>query len=141
MKVKVVETSEERQQAFNVRTNVFVNEQNVPPDIELDAFDEEAIHLIGFENDTPIAASRVRFVDAYGKLERICVLRDRRGNFYGKQLIQEMEDIIVNEGYTKAKLNAQTHALDFYRNLGYKIVSEEFMDAGIPHVTMVKELT
>ncbi|MBP1947212.1 GNAT family N-acetyltransferase [Virgibacillus litoralis] len=140
MRIKVVETNDQRQQAYNVRTAVFVDEQNVPPEEELDAFDEQAIHLIGYDNDKPIAASRVRFVDSYGKLERICVLKDERGKSNGAQMIESMEAIIKNEGYDKAKLNAQTHAIDFYQRLGYKTISGEFMDAGIPHVAMVKEL-
>lgn len=140
MKIKIVKTDEEKQQVFNVRTTVFVNEQNVPPEEELDVFDEHALHLAGYDIDKPIAASRVRFVDDYGKLERICVLKKYRGKSYGSKLIQEMEAIIKREGYTQAKLNAQTHAIDFYHRLGYETISEEFLDAGIPHVAMVKAL-
>lgn len=51
-----------------------------------------------------------------------------------------MEKAIAQKGYQKAKLNAQTHAEDFYKKLEYKTVSGEFLDAGIPHITMVKEL-
>ncbi|MGP4106708.1 GNAT family N-acetyltransferase [Virgibacillus sp. L01] len=141
MRIEVVETNDQRQQAYNVRTAVFVDEQNVPPEEELDAFDEQSIHLIGYDTDKPIAASRVRFVDNYGKLERICVLKDQRGKSNGAQMIESMEAIIKNEGYAKAKLNAQTHAIDFYQRLGYKVISGEFMDAGIPHVAMTKELS
>ncbi|WP_010529958.1 GNAT family N-acetyltransferase [Lentibacillus jeotgali] len=140
MIIKTVETSEEKQLAYDVRTNVFVHEQNVPPEVEIDEFDEQAIHLIGYKNDVPIAACRVRFLDHYGKLERICVLKDQRGKSYGSELIHTMEDVIRKEGYEKAKLNAQTHAIDFYQRLGYDVVSGEFMDAGIPHVTMKKIL-
>lgn len=140
MIIKTVETPEEKEQAYSVRTNVFVHEQNVPPEIEIDEFDEEAIHLIGYEKDVPIAAARVRFAEDYGKLERICVLKDQRGKSHGSEIIRAMEDIIRKEGFQKAKLNAQTHATRFYQRLGYHVVSEEFMDAGIPHVTMTKTL-
>ncbi|WP_077325159.1 GNAT family N-acetyltransferase [Virgibacillus siamensis] len=142
MKIKVTGSDAEKQQAFDVRTKVFVDEQNVPPEEELDAFDEDqmTIHFIGHENDQLIAASRLRFVDTYGKLERICVLKEHRGNAHGTQLIGAMEARIQREGLTKSKLNAQTHAVDFYKRLGYEVVSGEFLDAGIPHVTMVKEL-
>ncbi|HLR61660.1 MAG TPA: GNAT family N-acetyltransferase [Lentibacillus sp.] len=140
MIIKAIETPEEKQLAYDVRTTVFVHEQNVPPEVEIDEFDEEALHLIGYENDMPIAASRVRFVDQYGKLERICVLKNQRGKSYGAELIRTMEDVIRKEGYEKSKLNAQTHAIDFYQRLGYDVVSGEFMDAGIPHVTMTKTL-
>ncbi|MFD1360141.1 GNAT family N-acetyltransferase [Lentibacillus salinarum] len=140
MNIKVVETPEEKQHAFEVRTTVFVDEQNVPPEVEIDTYDGQAIHLIGYEDGLPIAASRVRFVDSFGKLERICVLKSQRGKSHGANMIQAMETIISNKGYTTAKLNAQTHAINFYQRLGYDVVSEEFMDAGIPHVTMTKQL-
>ncbi|WP_163972054.1 GNAT family N-acetyltransferase [Oceanobacillus halotolerans] len=140
MNIKVVETKAEKDQAFHVRNIVFVDEQNVPPEIEVDEHDDTAIHFIGYEDGEPIAAGRMRWVDEYGKLERICVLKEHRGKNYGKEMILFIEDIIQDKGNKKAKLNAQKHAEGFYKSLGYKTVSGEFMDAGIPHVTMVKEL-
>lgn len=140
MNMKIAETTKEIDQAYTIRMKVFVDEQHVPPEIEIDEHDETAIHFIGYEDGEPIAASRLRFIDGYGKLERICVLKAFRGKSNGKQLIQTMEKVIKEHGYEKAKLNAQTHAQPFYEKLGYRTVSDEFMDAGIPHVTMVKEL-
>ncbi|RDW18290.1 GNAT family N-acetyltransferase [Oceanobacillus arenosus] len=140
MIVRVIESDNELQQAFNVRMEVFVLEQKVSEDIEIDELEEEATHFIGYEDMTPIAASRLRFVEEYGKLERICILKDYRGKSHGKELIEAMEATISAKGYKKAKLNAQTHAEGFYQKLGYTTVSGEFLDAGIPHVTMIKEL-
>ncbi|WP_404451790.1 GNAT family N-acetyltransferase [Virgibacillus necropolis] len=140
MDIKQVETNGELEQAYHVRTVVFVEEQKVPPEEELDEYDKEANHFVGYVNEVPIAASRLRFVDSYGKLERICVLDTERGKSYGKMIIQRMEFEIKNNGFEKAKLNAQTHAEEFYQRLGYETVSGEFMDAGIPHVTMIKDL-
>ena len=140
MNTKIVDTQEELEHAYKVRMNVFVEEQNVPPEEELDELDASATHFITYDDMLPIAASRLRFVDEYGKMERICVLKDYRGKSYGKQIILEMEKVIAAKGYKKAKLNAQTHAEDFYRKLGYQTVSGEFLDAGIPHVTMIKEM-
>lgn len=54
--------------------------------------------------------------------------------------MHKMEDIAREQGISKLKLNAQTHAENFYKKLGYETVSGLFMDAGIPHVTMVKEI-
>ncbi|WP_047982360.1 GNAT family N-acetyltransferase [Ornithinibacillus contaminans] len=139
MKIIIAETDDAIQQAFQVRTTVFVEEQHVPAEEELDEHDKSAIHFVGFEGDQPIAASRLRFVESYGKLERICVLHEFRGKSYGKEIILAMEEVIKENGYTKAKLNAQTHAETFYQKLGYETVSGEFMDAGIPHVTMIKQ--
>lgn len=140
MIIKKASSPQDKQAAFNVRSEVFVKEQHVPLSIELDALDEEAIHFIGYDDTTPIAASRLRIVNDYGKLERICVLQSYRKHSYGKQLITHMESEIRSMGYRKAILNAQTHALPFYERLGYSVCSNEFIDAGIPHVTMEKEL-
>jgi predicted GNAT family N-acyltransferase len=139
MNIKIVETEKEKEHAFQVRTIVFVEEQLVPVEEEIDEHDKTAIHFVGYEDQTPIAASRLRFVEEYGKLERICVLKEFRGKSHGKEIIAVMEEMIKRNGYQKAKLNAQTHAEGFYQKLGYKTVSDEFLDAGIPHVTMIKE--
>lgn len=141
MNIQLVETAEEKQDAFSIRFNVFVGEQGVPEDIELDEHDDDAIHFICYSNTRkPIAASRIRFIDGAGKLERICVLKDYRGKSIGSKLIQKMEDTIRSHDVHVAQLNAQTHATDFYRRLGYHVISESFMDAGIPHVAMEKRI-
>jgi predicted GNAT family N-acyltransferase len=140
LEVKIVHNPQQLQDAYLIRKLVFIEEQKVPEHLEMDEFDETAIHFVGYENGHPVAASRLRFVDEYGKLERICVLKEFRGRHFGQQIIHEMEKVINAKGYKKAKLNAQTHAESFYQSLGYHTVSGEFMDAGIPHVTMIKTL-
>lgn len=140
MEIKIAETKEELEQAYHIRMVVFVEEQGVPVEEELDEHDASAIHFIVLDNDEAIAASRLRFTeDGYGKLERICVLKEHRGKSVGKQLILKMEEEIKRQDYQKVKLHAQTYALEFYEKLDYHVVSDEFLDAGIPHVTMIKE--
>ena len=141
MNIKVVQTKEEKNQAFQIRTTVFVEEQKVSMKEEIDEFEDSAIHFLGYENNLPVAASRLRWLDDYGKLERVCILKEHRGQSYGTDMINRMELEVTNKGYTKTKLNAQTRAVDFYKRLGYTVVSDEFLDAGIPHVTMTKQLT
>lgn len=140
MDIKIEATDQQQQDEYDVRNTVFVDEQNVPPELEIDDLEDQAIHFVGYENNQPIAAGRIRLVDDYGKLERVCVLKEFRGKSFGKQIILEMERVIAAKGLTKAKLNAQTQAEPFYQSLGYKTISDEFMDAGIPHVTMIKTL-
>lgn len=140
MKVKIAHTKQEKNDVFQIRTTVFIHEQHVPPEREVDQFDGDAIHFIGYVGHTPISAGRLRFVDDYGKLERICTLKEHRGKSYGKKIINKMEETIQKHQVNQAKLNAQTHAINFYKRLGYQVMSEEFIDAGIPHVTMVKTI-
>ncbi|MYL50123.1 GNAT family N-acetyltransferase [Halobacillus litoralis] len=140
MDIVKVRNKQQKDDAFYVRRVVFVDEQQVPLEIEIDEFDDTAIHFVGYEEKQPVAASRLRFVHGFGKLERICVTKENRGRSYGKQIIKSMEDVIRDYAFDKAKLNAQTHAEVFYESLGYVTISDPFMDAGIPHVTMVKKL-
>ncbi|MEQ6375526.1 GNAT family N-acetyltransferase [Bacillaceae bacterium S4-13-58] len=142
LNIRVVQSATELEDAYHVRRDVFVMEQKVPESIEIDDHDRTAIHFVGYADQRPVSAGRMRFVDNYAKLERVSVMKPFRGHGYGKQLILEMEKIAKEKGYTQTKLNAQDHAEEFYRNLGYHTISKEpFMDAGIPHVTMIKDLT
>ncbi|WP_066187143.1 MULTISPECIES: GNAT family N-acetyltransferase [Gracilibacillus] len=140
--MEIIEAKNEKVLAdgYKVRFEVFVDEQQVPKDLEIDEWEEAATHFVGYRNNQPIAASRMRFVDQYAKMERICVVKAHRNQGLGKELLLFMEDVAKKQQYTKAKLNGQIQAVDFYQHLGYHIVSDEFLDAGIPHVTMVKQL-
>jgi predicted GNAT family N-acyltransferase len=140
VKVKVVENQKELEDAYYVRKTVFVEEQNVPLEEEIDAYEDAAEHFIMYHEEAPIAAGRFRFVDGYGKVERICVMKEARKTGAGKAIMNAIEDYARQKDIHKLKLNAQTHAIPFYAGLGYEIFSEEFLDAGIPHKTMLKEL-
>jgi len=140
MTVKIITTDEELAEAYDIRKTVFVKEQHVPVELEIDEFEQDAIHFLCSDNNQHIGASRLRIVDHFGKLERICVLKEARGNNYAKQLIDAMERELTNQGITEARLNAQTYIVPLYESVGYKVVSPEFMDANIPHVEMVKDL-
>ncbi len=142
MIVTVVENKRDKEHIFKIRRSVFVNEQKVPLEEEIDEFDDSdsVIHLLGTDHNNPVAASRIRFVEDYAKLERIAVLKEFRGRNFGAEMVIAMEDVILNHNYKKSVLNAQTYAEDFYKKLGYTTTSDVFMDAGIPHITMNKKL-
>jgi predicted GNAT family N-acyltransferase len=138
--VKIVEYQKELDDAFSVRKTVFIHEQNVPAEEEIDQYEEEAAHFVMYKDKSPIGAGRFRVLDGYGKVERICVLKEARKSGAGKAIMGEIEKFASTKGVNKLKLNAQTHAIPFYSDLGYEVVSEEFLDAGIPHKTMVKKI-
>lgn len=140
MIVKVVENQKEFNDALSIRRTVFIDEQNVPEDEEIDQHEEDAVHFVLYKENAPIGAGRFRVVDGYGKVERICVLEEMRKTGAGKQIMTGIEDFARKQQIRKLKLNAQTHAIPFYAGLGYEIISEEFMDAGIPHKTMTKNI-
>lgn len=82
--VKIVENEKELNDAYTVRKVVFVREQNVPIEEEIDQYEDEATHFVLYEEGAPIGAGRFRIVEGYGKVERICVLKDARKSGAGK---------------------------------------------------------
>ncbi|MEO4054276.1 GNAT family N-acetyltransferase [Solibacillus sp. CAU 1738] len=139
--VKSVTTNEQLQQAFAIRTKVFVEEQGVPVHLELDEHDKTALHFIVMDGDTTIAAARLReFEPQVGKVERVCVLSEYRGKRLGILLMEYIEQVAKESNLKKLKLNAQSYAVPFYEKLQYVVTSPEFMDAGIPHRAMEKNI-
>ncbi|WP_110113410.1 GNAT family N-acetyltransferase [Bacillus sp. CGMCC 1.16541] len=139
MNVTIANNEKKRNDAYAVRKKVFVDEQNVPVEEEIDQYEDEATHIVVYDQNHPVGAGRFRIVDGYGKIERICVLPSHRQHGVGKQIMLYMEHVASTHDVNKLKLNAQTQAEAFYQKLGYKTISDEFLDAGIPHVTMIKE--
>lgn len=140
MKIITARTQQQQDDAYFVRKTVFVEEQGVPAELEIDQHDKTAVHIVAYDKERPVGAGRFRIVDGYGKVERVCVLSSHRKDGVGKQLMLKMQEVAKEQGVPKLKLNAQTHAEGFYKHLGYETVSDEFLDAGMPHVTMIKEL-
>ncbi|MED1567830.1 GNAT family N-acetyltransferase [Bacillus paramycoides] len=143
MESKLITAFIDLETAFHIRKEVFVKEQSVPLEDEFDTFDrigEECKHILVYYNELPVGTGRIRFVDGIGKLERICILKDYRKYGLGKVIIQSLEEIARNNEANKVKLHGQTHAEGFYKKLGYQTSSNVFMEDGIPHILMTKEL-
>ncbi|MET1014517.1 MAG: GNAT family N-acetyltransferase [Paenisporosarcina sp.] len=138
---KRVETEKEQNDAYYVRKVVFVEEQAVPVHLELDEHDSTAIHFIAYDGSQPIGAGRIREPEpGIAKVERVCILPNYRGKHLGNLMMDTMEEYAMQAGLSTVKLNAQSYAIPFYEKLNYKITSPEFLDAGIPHRAMEKEL-
>ena len=91
IEVKAVSNEQELKEAFSIRRKVFVDEQQVPEEEEIDAFESEAAHFLLSINKKPAGAGRLRVVEGYGKVERICILREYRGTGAGKALMDKIE--------------------------------------------------
>ncbi|KYD10214.1 GNAT family N-acetyltransferase [Heyndrickxia sporothermodurans] len=140
MKVIQVETEEQLNDAFTIRKKVFVEEQHVDVEEEIDQYEENSEHFVLYDENNAAGAGRFRILDGKGKVERICILPAYRGKGAGKIVMDAIEQYAAQQDVHVLKLNAQTHAIPFYEKLGYKVISEEFMDAGIPHKTMEKRI-
>ncbi|WP_042471275.1 GNAT family N-acetyltransferase [Bacillus ndiopicus] len=134
-------SEEQLQRAFDIRKKVFVEEQGVPIHLELDEYDKTAYHFIVIDGERTIAAARLReYEPLVGKVERVCVLSEYRGQRLGFLLMEHIEQVAKEKGWEKLKLNAQSYAVPFYEKLQYIVTSPEFLDAGIPHRAMEKSI-
>lgn len=143
MLITKITEQEELKKAFAIREEVFVNEQGCPLEDEFDQFDNlDAMckHILVHYNDQAVGTGRVRFIQDVGKLERICILEPYRKFGIGKGIVSKLEEIAVEQGAAKVKLHGQTHAEGFYHKLGYQTASEQFIEDGIPHILMIKEV-
>ncbi|MFI6859302.1 GNAT family N-acetyltransferase [Streptomyces sp. NPDC050421] len=144
---RTVTAEQDRAACFQVRKDVFVGEQNVPEEIEYDAYDADAVHVIAVAADGtalgtgrllhgPAAAAKTGGEPAVGSLGRLAVTKEARGLGVGAALVRAIEDAARELGLSAVDLHAQTHALGFYERLGYVAYGPEFPDAGIPHRAM-----
>lgn len=140
MKVEVAKTENQIQEVFNIRKTVFVEEQKVPLEEEIDEFENESTHFVLYDQTVAVGAGRFRILDGIGKVERICVLESVRGKGAGREIMLAIEEHAKQQPLSQLKLNAQTYAIPFYEGLGYKVTSDEFLDARIPHKTMKKDI-
>ncbi|MER6772229.1 GNAT family N-acetyltransferase [Streptomyces bacillaris] len=136
---------------FQVRKDVFVGEQDVPEEIEYDAHDATAVHVLAVAADGTalgtgrllhgeVAAAKTGGDLTVGSLGRLAVTRQARGLGVGAALVRAIEEEAARLGLTAVDLHAQTHALGFYERLGYVAYGPEFPDAGIPHRAMRREI-
>jgi predicted GNAT family N-acyltransferase len=139
--VRRTTTDAEREDAFDVRHDVFVVEQGVAEDIEYDGKDDAATHFVAYDDGDAIGAARLREPEpGIGKVERVAVRESHRGEDWGRRLMAAVETESRDRGIETLVLHSQTHVEGFYERLGYRTTSDVFEEADIPHVEMEKEL-
>lgn len=144
MNVKRVTNEKDLKVAFAIRKAVFVKEQGVPLEDEFDQFDTLnglCEHILVHYNEQPVGTGRIRFIDGVGKLERICILEPYRKFGLGKIIIKALEEIAEEQEASQVTLHGQTQAEGFYKKLGFHSSSPIFMEDGIPHILMLKQLS
>jgi predicted GNAT family N-acyltransferase len=118
-----------------IRFEVFVDEQQVPAEEELDQLDADSIHFLAFD-DTGRSLACARLTGA-GQIGRMAVLAHSRGTGVGAQLLAAVVEHALQTGIADIYLHAQIHAIGFYQRAGFVVDGDEFYDAGIAHRNMV----
>ncbi len=144
--IRILESEKDHLLGFKLRTDVFVNEQNVPIELELDEKDnsEHTIHIGYFNGDELIGIARLIDIDKEViHIGRVAIDKNHRGKGIGHKLILCCEDIakkVLNRDFN-IELSAQVYVETFYKKLGYNRINNNiYIDAGIEHIDMRKTI-
>ena len=139
-RVRPARDADEVRAALALRHEVFVIEQKVPIDEEIDEHDDGALHLVAVDDGRVVATCRVVMDGGTAKLGRVAVAPSARRRGLASRLIEESERHARALGARRIALAAQTGALSLYERAGYTPYGARFMDAGIEHLMMEKTL-
>ncbi|MCC8365461.1 GNAT family N-acetyltransferase [Xenorhabdus sp. PB61.4] len=129
------------QHAFNVRKYVFTDEQGFADEIDIDEYDDIALHVVVFDAENPIAV--LRAVPQHNdmlKVGRVAVLKAYRGQGIGRLVMEFVENYARKNGVATIGLSSQCHAQPFYESLGYQTKGEIYMEDGAEHIFMELDL-
>jgi len=130
------ESGEDRAACLRLRFEVFVEEQKVSPEEEIDGIDDRCLHYLASIYGRRVGTARVIPKGALAKIGRVAVVRTERGKGIGLSLMRAVLEDAAANGFIEAALDSQTYAIPFYEKLGFVAEGEEFLDAGIPHYRM-----
>lgn len=135
LQVRIADWHKDNAALRRIRESVFIQEQGVTPEQEWDSDDASATHFLAYEGDFAIGTARLL---ADGCIGRVSVLKDWRGLNVGEHLMRAVIKEAERLGLKQQVLTAQVQAAGFYERLGFTAVSDEFLEAGIPHIDMLR---
>lgn len=146
--VEPVQGPGDLQSAFAIREIAFIEEQRIAPEIERDAADEGAFHVLAYEHGHAVGTGRLVALATppegergrWGRIGRVAVMQSSRGKRLGHRILAALEAEAGRRGIDAVVLHAQVWLRGFYEKAGYEAVGESFEEAGLPHVRMVKRL-
>lgn len=131
--IKTVDFNEFITEIKEIRTTVFIKEQNVPIELEWDEFDQDSLHILAYYDNKAVGTARLL---NDGHIGRMAVLKDYRNRNIGENMLKYLLRAAQEKAYKNIKLSAQEHAVDFYKKYGFCVSGDIYMDAGIPHFDM-----
>lgn len=136
---RIAENPADVVKALLVRAIVFMEEQRIPYAEEIDAFENDSLHVVGEIDGEPIAAARIRFLDGVAKLERLAIRSAWRGQGHGDRMLEFLVATARSRGYANFKLHAQARLRAFYEKHGFQAEGPPFLEANIPHLLMRRD--
>ncbi len=138
MEIRIAKTNEDMASVFALRFEVFVDEQKVPREIELDEEDSHALHFLAIEDGITVGCARLLLQDKEGHIGRLAVKKEYRARGIGSAICRFIMGDPCTRGCTRFWLHAQLRAVGFYQSLGFHPYGEPFWEAGIEHIGMEK---
>ena len=138
--VKIIKPGGDLSDAMKVRIPVFVEEQNIPEDHEVDKNDKISYHAVLYDDNIPVACGRLYYTDNVAHIGRVAVLKQHRRKGYATAVCRKLIDVAVSHNINDITLDAQKYVVELYEKLGFKVVGEEFLDENIPHFKMVMKI-
>ena len=137
LRIELMDWHAARAEASRIRLAVFVEEQRVPPEIEMDDKDAACVHALAYAQGRAVGTGRLL---PDGHIGRMAVLKENRSLGVGGAILERLVEEARRRGMKQVALSAQTHALGFYRRHGFMVAGEVFEEAGIPHQEMRRML-
>lgn len=138
VRIELMDWERARAEATRIRFVVFVEEQRVPADMEMDEMDAKCVHALAHSEEVGAVATGRLLPD--GHIGRLAVLKEWRGKGVGGEILERLVAAARERGDREVALSAQTHAVRFYRQHGFVEEGEIYEEAGIPHQVMRKVL-
>lgn len=139
--LKVTAYTEALTDIQTVRQAVFQIEQGVEATLDFDGLDQDAQHVVVFENESPIGTARIRYLNQQlAKIERVAVLSAYRNKGIGSYIMRAAIDFLDQQGIPEIKIHAQSNTVPFYEKLGFQAQGEAFYEANILHIEMRRTL-
>ena len=133
LKIELLDWAAAQAEAKRIRFTVFVQEQAVPPELEMDEHDAQCVHALAYRDGRAIGTGRLL---PDGHIGRMAVLKEWRGHGAGRAMLRRLIAAARARGDREVLLSSQVHALDFYRAEGFQPEGAVYEEAGIPHLAM-----
>jgi predicted GNAT family N-acyltransferase len=138
--IKKARTEDEMKQVYDIRREVFIEEQGISEEIEMDGRDDEAVHVLAVVDDQPAGCGRLLYNGNEARIGRVAVRKHMRRRSLGEGICGLLTAIAKDNGVERIIIDAQLTAEAFYTHLGFVREGDVFMEAGIEHVRMYKDI-
>ncbi len=135
-----IKPNEDFLNSYEIRKTVFVEEQNIPIENEMDELDSECFHIVLYSDATPVGSGRFYVHDDMARLGRVAVLKQARGKGYASIICRALIDIAKRENVKLVTLDSQSYVASLYEKLGFVREGGKFLEEGISHVKMNMDL-